>query len=144
MMSAFFTSAWVSAFINHLWQSTAVALLGWMLTVALRSNSARVRYAIWLCASIKFLVPFQLLTFLGSRWSTHIVAGNGQVYSFVEEFTRPLRQAPIAQSATAMPSSTLDSAALLWCFTGAVWLCGFTVLLWRWIAGWKSASTAAP
>ena len=143
MMSAFFTSAWVSAFINHLWQSTAVALLGWMLTVALRSNSARVRYAIWLCASIKFLVPFQLLTFLGSRWSTHIVAGNGQVYSFVEEFTRPLRQAPIAQSATAMPSSTLDSAALLWCFTGAVWLCGFTVLLWRWIAGWKSASKIA-
>jgi bla regulator protein BlaR1 len=143
MTSAFFTSAWASALINHLWQSTAVALLGWMLTVALRSNSARVRYAIWLSASIKFLVPFQLLTYVGSRWSTPIGAGNGQVYSFVEEFTRSLRQAPIAQFHSATSSSTLDSAALLWSLTGAIWLCGFAVLLSRWIAGWKSASQVA-
>jgi bla regulator protein blaR1 len=143
MTSAIFASAWASAFINHLWQSTAVALLGWMLTVALRSNSARVRYAIWLSASIKFLVPFQLLTYLGSRWSTPIVAGSGQVYSFVEEFTRPLRRAPIAQSPVATASSTVDSAVLLWSLTAAIWLCGFAVLLSRWIAGWKSASEIA-
>src|SRR3954447_13493664 len=125
MSSAYFTSALASAFINHLWQSTAVALLGWMLTVALRSNSARVRYAVWLSASIKFLVPFQLLTYLGSRWSTPKAASNAHIYSFVEEFTRPLRQAPIAQSPAATASSTLGSAAVLWSLTGAIWFCGF-------------------
>ena len=56
---------------NHLWQSTLFAAVAGLLTLALRKNQARVRYWLWLVASLKFLVPFSLLTSLGSRmaWS---------------------------------------------------------------------------
>ena len=53
--------------INHLWQSTLFAIGAGMLTVALRNNSARVRYAIWMSASLKFFIPFSLLMGLGSQ-----------------------------------------------------------------------------
>jgi hypothetical protein len=52
---------------NHLWQSTAFALLAGLLAVALRKNRAQVRYGLWLSASLKFLLPFSLLIGLGSR-----------------------------------------------------------------------------
>src|ERR1700679_2797406 len=54
------------ALANHLWQSTAFGLLAWLLTLALRRNHARVRYAVWLAASIKFLIPFSLLVSVGN------------------------------------------------------------------------------
>ena len=37
---AFWNEAWTSALVNHLWQSTAVALLAWLLAWMLRSNQA--------------------------------------------------------------------------------------------------------
>jgi hypothetical protein len=33
----------------------------WLLSLLLRGYSARLRYAIWLTASVKFLLPFSLL-----------------------------------------------------------------------------------
>jgi hypothetical protein len=57
---------------NHLWQSTLFAAVAGLLTLALRKNHARARYWLWLAASLKFLVPFSLLTALGSRaWRGH-------------------------------------------------------------------------
>src|SRR5690606_36435420 len=49
----------------HLWQSTVVLLAAWLLTLICRRNAAEVRYGIWLCASLKFLVPFAVLQRLG-------------------------------------------------------------------------------
>jgi hypothetical protein len=51
---------------NHLWQSTVFATAAWLMTRLLRKNRARVRYGIWLTASVKFLIPFSLLIGLGS------------------------------------------------------------------------------
>ena len=51
---------------NHLFQSTLFAGLAALFALALRNNAARARYWIWLAASLKFLVPFSLLTSLGS------------------------------------------------------------------------------
>jgi hypothetical protein len=51
----------ISALTNHFWQSTVFALAAGLLTLAFRKNRAQVRYALWFCASIKFLVPFALL-----------------------------------------------------------------------------------
>jgi bla regulator protein blaR1 len=51
---------------NHLWQSTAFAAAAWLLTRALRGNQARMRYMVWLAASVKFLMPFALLVSLAS------------------------------------------------------------------------------
>ena len=50
---------------NHLWQSTLFVIAAGLLTLILRKNQARCRYWLWLAASLKFLVPFSLLSGLG-------------------------------------------------------------------------------
>src|SRR5262249_25778923 len=68
MIPRFLTDTWTSiapALGNHLWQSTLFACAAALLTLALRNNHARTRYALWLAASLKFLVPFSLLSILG-------------------------------------------------------------------------------
>lgn len=52
--------------VNHLWQSTCFVLLAGLLAFALRRNSPKVRYWVWLSASLKFLLPLALLVSLGS------------------------------------------------------------------------------
>lgn len=52
---------------NHLWQSTLCLGLAALLVRSLKAHSARWRYRIWLAASVKFLVPFALLSGLGAR-----------------------------------------------------------------------------
>ena len=51
----------------HLIQSTLFAAAAWLLILSMRRNSARTRYAIWLTASLKFLVPFALLISAGAH-----------------------------------------------------------------------------
>ncbi|MGA3097286.1 MAG: hypothetical protein ABSF25_12575 [Bryobacteraceae bacterium] len=56
---------------NHLWQSTGFAAVAVVLALALRANSARARYGLWLAASVKFLIPFSVLAAMGGalgRW----------------------------------------------------------------------------
>jgi hypothetical protein len=50
---------------NHLWQSTLFAAAAGLLTLTLSHHRAQVRHAIWLAASVKFLVPFAALLTLG-------------------------------------------------------------------------------
>jgi hypothetical protein len=52
--------------VNHLWQSSCFALLAGLLAFMLRENSPKVRYWVWLSASLKFFVPWALLMSLGS------------------------------------------------------------------------------
>ena len=57
----------IGALTTHLWQSTLFALVAGVLTIAFRRNRAKVRYGLWLSASLKFFVPFAWLIRLGSR-----------------------------------------------------------------------------
>ena len=57
----------IGALTTHLWQSTLFAVVAGLLTVAFRKNRAKVRYGLWLSASLKFFVPFALLMRLGSH-----------------------------------------------------------------------------
>jgi len=50
----------LSAITDHLWQSTLFALLAFGFALLLRDYPAKVRYWIWLAASVKFLVPFSI------------------------------------------------------------------------------------
>ena len=61
--------SWTAALVNHLWQSTAVVVIAWLLAAALKKNHARVRYWVWFAASAKFLVPFAALIALGGYTS---------------------------------------------------------------------------
>ena len=53
--------------VNHLWQSSCFVLFAGLLALVLSKNSPSVRYWIWLCASLKFLVPLALLVSLEVR-----------------------------------------------------------------------------
>jgi beta-lactamase regulating signal transducer with metallopeptidase domain len=55
----------IAALLDHLWQSSLVALLAACLTLTVRRNAARVRFWLWFVASIKFLLPFAALAALG-------------------------------------------------------------------------------
>jgi bla regulator protein BlaR1 len=69
----------VEFIVNHLWQSSCFALAGGAAAFLLRGNSPKVRYWVWLSASLKFLVPWVLLVSLGSMvpWPGHRVASDG-------------------------------------------------------------------
>ena len=53
--------------LDHLWQSTLVAVVIAILTLVFRNNSASVRYWLWFAASLKFLQPFSLLAQIGRK-----------------------------------------------------------------------------
>ena len=55
----------IPALVNHLWQSTLFAVVAGLLTLMVRKNGAAVRYGLWFAASVKFLIPFALLTAAG-------------------------------------------------------------------------------
>lgn len=133
---------WTASLINHILQSTIVTLVAWLLTLALRANTARVRYAIWTLASIKFLLPFKLLTSIGNHWAKPLFADQppARFFFVVEQFNQPFRRAvvPDLHSTAALPAHIFPIAALL---IATVWLSGFLISLTRWISGWRRAAT---
>ena len=138
--------AWTASLVNHLWQSTAVVLVAWLLTLLLRNNSARVRYVIWMIASIKFLVPFALLSKIGALWATAArtsAAAAPAFYGIVEEINQPFHQrlAPVAvASHTALPGNT---SQIFFSLPAMLWICGFLVALAIWISRWRHAAATA-
>ena len=55
---------------SHLAQSTLFAGAVALLTLAFRANSVQVRFWLWFSASLKFLIPFALLSMAGSHIGT--------------------------------------------------------------------------
>ncbi|HEY2168635.1 MAG TPA: TIGR03435 family protein [Candidatus Angelobacter sp.] len=121
---------------NHLWQSTVFAVAAGLLTLALRKNHARARYWLWLAASLKFLVPFSLLTSLGSRmaWSQGGAATQGALSFVIEQVSRPFAQQVSSQSAPQGIFASLPG------ILAAAWACGFVAVLMVWFARWRRVS----
>ena len=67
MLNALWNNAWLVEMVNHLWQSTLVVLMAWMLSLMLKRYQARIRYWVWMAASLKFLLPLSLLAAMGER-----------------------------------------------------------------------------
>lgn len=138
------TQSWSSALFNHLWQSTVILVFAWLLTLALHNNSARIRYSIWMTASLKFLVPFSLLTRLGAYWAKPAAYVPTPAFSFVvEEVTYPFRHAQFAGSTPATLTASSHASPVLWTLILVTWICGFVVLLGKWIYSWGRAATMA-
>jgi bla regulator protein BlaR1 len=127
---------------NHLWQSTLFAVAAGLLTLILRKNHARARYWLWLAASLKFLVPFSLLTGLGRRlpWSRGAAGTDAGFYGVIEQVVQPFTTAAISQAAPATVFSSLIH--LLPSFLAAAWIGGFIVVLFVWFARWRRISAA--
>ncbi len=120
---------------NHLWQSTLFAGLTALLVLALRKNSAQVRYQLWMVASLKFLIPFSLLIRLGGHLATpYRSAETRPVFYFViQQVSQPFTQAPSLKEW--LTASLPGILALLW-------LCGFvTVIALTWLR-WRRVTAA--
>jgi uncharacterized protein (TIGR03435 family) len=144
-MSEFWNAGWTPALINHLWQSTAIVLIAWSLTLTLRTSPARIRYSVWMVASLKFLIPFALLTSLATQWTRpHAQPRSHSVfYTVIEEFSQPFPPAPSDLSAPVASSHRLDLLRFAPEFLAAIWLCGCIVMFARWIAQWLRAARTA-
>jgi bla regulator protein BlaR1 len=127
-------SAIGTATANHLWQSTLFALLAAVSTLTLRKNQARIRHHLWLAASVKFLVPFSLLTNLGGYLARlHGPADAQPVFYFV---LRTMSQ-PFHQDQD--PHSLLRWLAAM---VAILWLAGFVTVIGLWWLRWRSAAAA--
>lgn len=88
----------VVSLVNHLWQTTWFAVAAAVLAWILRRHAARVRFGVWLAASLKSLVPFGALTALGARlpWvQAHAVAPAAVALNY-ETMVVPMSAAPLA------------------------------------------------
>src|SRR5690349_10630665 len=129
----------LSPIANHLWQSTLFASAAGLLTLVLRKNPARVRQWAWVAASLKFLVPFALLTALGSRieWRT-APALAPEVSVVMGQVTQPFAVTTLsAPRATAPVTSNPLPNILL-----AVWACGFAGISISWGIRWRRIAAA--
>ncbi len=137
--------SWAAApLINHLWQSTVVFALAWLLTLFLRNNPARVRYAVWLLASCKFVIPFTLLFNLGARWAKPLAGkpAGSALYTMADQVAQPFPPdvAPGAIQAHPHPGEWL---AWLPVALAAIWLCGFIGVLLAWTVRWRRMARIA-
>ena len=126
----------LSPLANHLWQSTLTAGVAGLLTVALHRNHARVRHAVWLAASCKFLLPFSLLIALGghTRWRTVVPQTKPSSLSvMLEQVSRPFETSAVAspvELAKPVAASPLPAVLL------GIWVCGFLGLACSWGIRW--------
>lgn len=130
---------------NHLWQSTVFALVAGILLLALRKDQARVRYRVWLIASVKFLVPFSLLIGVGAHFvRTHKDAVvHSSFYSLAEQASQPFTQQRTNAELPGAQSRRLEARPeLFWFALQLIWTCGSAVVLFRWWREWQQLSTA--
>jgi bla regulator protein BlaR1 len=132
----------LSLLANHLWQSTLFAAFAALLTLFFRESRAQVRYALWLAASLKFVIPFSLLTGVGGRFGLHTVpAQSAQAVSYVfEQVSQPFA---VAAPAAAVPA-TSESSSANWIVGAlcAIWVIGFAAILFSWFMRWRRLRTA--
>src|ERR1017187_4870013 len=140
-LSPEFAASFARLSANHLWQSTGFAAVAVLLALVLRSNHARLRYWLWLAASVKFLVPFSVLAEIGAglgRWP--VPAPPVSRLPFVmEQIVQPFAPAqdlPLPAAAAASAPSSLPAMLLV------VWLCGFVaVVVYGWVR-WRRVVAA--
>jgi bla regulator protein BlaR1 len=116
---------------NHLWQSTVCVAVAWLLTLAMGKNRAAVRYWIWLAASVKFLMPFSLLSGIGGQlgWRSAAAIRPPQFSVVMNEISRSFTisaQAPLLPAGASAPNKL--PLILL-----GVWLCGALLGLIFWL-----------
>jgi len=148
MMEKYVTSAGsavAAGLANHLWQSTLVALIAGLLTLALRKHQARARYWLWLAASLKFLVPFSLLVDLGQRltWTRHSAQSvSAGFYFAIEQLGQPFSQSAVRVSPAPHPAMVSPGLTHFLPFLTLLWLCGCVAVVLLWTVRWYRISSA--
>lgn len=128
--------------LDHLWQSTLFVAAAGFLTLFFKVNAARVRYGIWLAASLKFLFPLALLTAAGKIVSQALppaptaMPTPGPVIMALDGATEPFSRGAVAITGV---TTAATNAAPPWnwvALLAAVWFAGFAFAVIRWLRHW--------
>jgi len=136
------TDEFISALVNHLWQSTVVVAMAWMLTLALRKNHAKTRYWVWMAASVKFLLPFSILIAAGEWIRTFMpatAAAPPAVANVAEQIAQPFAGTQFfnTTASVAVVHHGLPLGVSGWLATLLmVWASGVMVVAGRFGRGW--------
>ncbi len=131
MISAPSLSAWIGIgrlVGDHLWQSTFFTAIAGLLTLAFRNHRAQVRNALWLAASLKFLIPFAALVAIGSRlgWrSAPAPLAPAPLVIDMDTMSQPFSRLAAA-TPPAVVSHGMAFAIPILLF--AIWLCGCSAI----------------
>jgi uncharacterized protein (TIGR03435 family) len=132
------TLALLSDVANHLWQSTLVLGAACGLAWLLRQNGARARYGIWLCASLKFLVPLAPLIAVGRAlgWPSPTAMPQPTLSAALNTVSQPFVM-PLTAAASAPPTPVAALFTPEWpTALAAIWLMGSIVFLAVWTIRW--------
>jgi len=140
-----------SALTNHLWQTTLFVLGAAIVAAALRKNGAHVRHAIWIAASVKFLVPFSIIMSLGSAlsasrplattWTTATPPPSDLAVA-VDRVTQPFTSDIFVETTPRAAVGSLSRPErFAIAFTG-VWACGFVIVVLIRLRGWQRVRAA--
>lgn len=135
----------ISAFTDHLWQSTVFVLAAALVAAALRKNGAEVRHRIWLIASLKFLVPFAVLMHLGSLLgpfrSVPVTPAADVVPDLsiaIDRITQPFTSDVFV---SALPAAAPEIDWMPWLVAG-VWAFGSAAVIAMRLRGWRRVKAA--
>ena len=148
IVPAFWSQMWTAAVVNHLWQSTTVFAIAFLLTQALQRNQARTRYRVWFVASIKFLVPFSLIIAAGESLRTKLTipVQRPVLASVMEQITQPFPRSASPQTSalgfSSAPIAVAHTGHLLPYILVFIWMVGLLVIVCSWIHGWRKAHNA--
>jgi bla regulator protein blaR1 len=129
---------------DHLWQSTFVAGAAAALTLLLRTNRADVRHAIWLAASLKFLIPFAALIAVGRRLgfapqAAALPVADAPIAFLVDTVARPFSIRPLDDTVAAAPAGP-DWFAAVPVVLAALWIAGTLTVLSLWFVRQRQLS----
>ena len=125
-----------AALLDHLWQSTLFCVAVWLITLALRNNSAALRHQLWLLASAKFLIPFAALYYLGALAGLPTPVGVQPVL-----FTQAIEiTAPVISPTSSLPAVAAGESPAIGTTLLALWATGACFMALRWINGWRAAN----
>jgi bla regulator protein blaR1 len=128
---------------NHLWQSTLFAIGSALLTLLFRKNNARVRYWLWLAASIKLIIPFSLFIAIGSSidisWRQRALVPHTAI-AYAESFSQPFGS---FSTPTIIPATTKqDQINWIIAVLAAIWFCGIIAVLSLYMTRSRNLSAA--
>lgn len=141
--------------LDHLWQSTVLALGLGLLALAFRKAPAAVRHGLWLSASAKFLVPFVALAALGrlvgpaiplpaqAKPEAAFIAQAAQPFSRPAPLSKPPAQATLARRPDLpVPLSPASVASAPFAHGAAIRSAPRLDLGWVLLAAWALGSAA--
>ncbi len=151
-LSGIGTAPVAAALVNHLWQSTGVTLIAWLLALVLRRNQARMRYWVWMIASVKFLIPFSLLVAAGKilRAAAGIPAQRPALPAMMGRITQPYpaQSSLLALGAFGAAPGVVHPGSIALALLVAIWLAGACAIALSWARSWRqirrAVRTASP